>query len=81
MMQVIKELMNAAEEDSKVRHALIEVYQKTIDSLHCYSDDDPLIKSVSKCYKKKNVIDMLKKRKGKLEGRISRCPILVLGIC
>ena len=78
--QVIHDLMIAAEEDSKIRHELIKIYQKTIASLDSHSPTDPLIRSVSKCYKNTNIFDMLKKQKGKLDGEISRCPVLVLGM-
>ncbi|CAG2211962.1 unnamed protein product [Mytilus edulis] len=76
---VIQELMVAAEEDSKVRHELMEIYEKTIKSLDFYSHEDPLIRSVSKGYRNINVLKMLLKQKGKLDGKISRCPVLVLG--
>lgn len=72
--------MVAAEEDSKVRHELMEIYEKTIKSLDFYSHEDPLIRSVSKGYRNINVLKMLLKQKGKLDGKISRCPVLVLGI-
>jgi hypothetical protein len=49
--------MIAAEEDSKVRHELIKIYEKTITSLDSRSPDDPLIRAVSKCYNKTNVLD------------------------
>ena len=78
--QVIHDLMIAAEEDSKVRHELIKIYEKTITSLDSRSPDDPLIRAVSKCYNKTNVFDMLKKQKGKLDGEISRWRVLVLGM-
>ena len=78
--QVIHDLMIAAEEDSKVRKELFKIYEKTITSLDSRSPDDPLIRSVSKCYNKTNVFDMLKKQKGKLDGEISRCRVLVLGM-
>jgi hypothetical protein len=43
--------MIAAEEDSKVRHELIKIYEKTITSLDSRSPDDPLIRAVSKTCK------------------------------
>jgi hypothetical protein len=68
---VIHDLMIAAEEDSKVRHELIKIYEKTITSLDSRSPDDPLIRAVSKCYNKTNVFDMMKQQKGKLDGEYS----------